>query len=474
MQRLLTLIKIILLIIPLEFVLAQSKIEIINADEISFNQKLNKNRQVLSGNVKTKHENVIMTCDSAYYYSNENKIEAFNSIEILDKDRVSLKGEYLIYHGNKQLAEIEQDVVFMHNEMSLYSKKIIYDFTTKKGSFNDKAVITQNKKTISSKEGVYDSQEENFNFYKEVILIDQADTLTADNVSFNVKTEEANFYSNGIIKNESFKINAESGWVNQSNGDAILDGEIEIYNLIDGTKLFSDHCRIEGQKKTTISYGNPLLKIPSKEDTLYLTGDTLYHTNKEDLTIFSAAPTVVFQSKEIIGKCDSLVYKKKQKQISLFFLPAIWVNEFLLTADTILIRFEMDQFVNEIELKKNAFISSKINDKNYNQIKGEEMFAYFNDNKLNNINVDGNGESIYFIKEKDNNAVQGANKVICSNMSIFISANQIKSIAFYNNADAIINPIELVSTEELLLKNFVWYEKQKTFFKINEKVVKYR
>ena len=72
MQRFLAFLSIIYLIVPIGGVCAQSKIEIINADEISFNQKLNKNRQVLRGNVKTKHKNRIMTCDSAYYYLNEN------------------------------------------------------------------------------------------------------------------------------------------------------------------------------------------------------------------------------------------------------------------------------------------------------------------------------------------------------------------------------------------------------------------
>ena len=57
--------------------IAQTQIEIINADKISFNKKNNKDRQVLTGNVKTKHKDRFMSCDSAYYYANDNKIEAF-------------------------------------------------------------------------------------------------------------------------------------------------------------------------------------------------------------------------------------------------------------------------------------------------------------------------------------------------------------------------------------------------------------
>ena len=59
-----------------------------------------------------------MSCDSAYYYANENKIEAFSNIHIWQDDTLSLKGDYLIYL-EIMLAEIEKNVHFKHNEMHL-------------------------------------------------------------------------------------------------------------------------------------------------------------------------------------------------------------------------------------------------------------------------------------------------------------------------------------------------------------------
>ena len=74
---------------------AQTQIEIINADKISFDKKNNKDRQVLSGNVKTKHKNHFMSCDSAYYYANENKIEAFSQGSHLAGGHAEFKGRLL-------------------------------------------------------------------------------------------------------------------------------------------------------------------------------------------------------------------------------------------------------------------------------------------------------------------------------------------------------------------------------------------
>ena len=124
---------------------AQTQIEIINADIISFNKKNNKDRQVLTGNVKTKHNEQFMYCDSAYYYANENKIEAFSNILIWQGDTLSLEGDYLIYYGNNQLAEIEKNVHFKHNEMNLISEQLKYNFLINKGFFDQKATIYEKK-----------------------------------------------------------------------------------------------------------------------------------------------------------------------------------------------------------------------------------------------------------------------------------------------------------------------------------------
>jgi hypothetical protein len=59
-------------------------------------------------------------------------------------------------------------------------------------------------------------------------------------------------------------------------------------------------------------------------------------------------------------------------------------------------------------------------------------------------------------------------------MNISIYSNKIKSITFFENADASIKPIEQVNPEDMQLKNFIWYEKQKTSLIIDKRVNKYK
>ena len=163
---------------------AQSKIEIINADKISFDKKNNKDKQVLSGNVKTKHNNHFMICDSAYYYANETKIEAFSKIQIWQGDTLSLKGDYLLYLGNHELAQIKKNVQFKHNEMNLTSEQLNYNFRLNRGFFDQKAVIRKKNKSLKSNKGIYYTSIEKFDFYNEVVIKTEKETISADTLYY--------------------------------------------------------------------------------------------------------------------------------------------------------------------------------------------------------------------------------------------------------------------------------------------------
>jgi lipopolysaccharide assembly outer membrane protein LptD (OstA) len=159
--------------------IGQTQIEIINADEISFNKKISEHRQLLLGNVRTKHEGRYLNCDSAYYNATENKIEAFRNIHIWQGDTLNLKGNYLLYHGNHALAEIHQNVRFNHKNMKLLTEQLNYNFATNEGFFDTKASITNEEKSLWSNKGVYYSSIEKFDFFGDVLIIEGEEILKA-------------------------------------------------------------------------------------------------------------------------------------------------------------------------------------------------------------------------------------------------------------------------------------------------------
>lgn len=452
---------------------SQTQIEILNADKISFNSAIDENRQLLKGNVKTKDNDRYLTCDSAYFYAKENKIEAFSNIHIWQGDSLNLKGENLIYYGNHQLAEIENNVHFTHHEMNLYSEKIKYNFKSQRCFFDQKAQITENMKSLSSDEGIYHTAFEKFNFYKNVIVEHKEEVLYADTLYYYLKSELAEFRSNAIIENNDMHITADKGWVNQKEGTGMLYGNTKMKDLKNDYTLHVDTCFIFDQLDLSVSYGNPLLSFPLNDDTLYVSADTLIHENKYNDRIFKAHPNAHFKSTEMLGSCDSMSFENKAQKIFLHKSPTIWLNEFQLTSDTITLVLEEKKLKNAL-LRKNSFITSKVDSTSFNQISGENMLGHFSKQELTNIDVMGNGESIYFVEDEKTKDIQGMNKIICSNMNITTKNKAIENIIFFEKPDAVLIPTDKIAEKNKFLKTFIWREKEKILDKIDVKLLLYK
>ena len=451
---------------------AQTQIEIINADKISFNKKNNKDRQVLTGNVKTKHKDHFMSCDSAYYYANDNKIEAFSKVHILQGDTLSLKGDYLIYHGNHQLAEIKKNVWFKHNEMNLTSEQLKYNFKLNKGFFDQKAVINEKNKSLKSNKGIYYTSLEKFDFYNEVVIKTEKEIMGADTLYYWLENEYALFKSNGSIENNKINVKAQSGWVNQKDEKAFINNNVLITDLDNNSILSADTCYLFNEMNHSISYGNTLLSIPLDEDTLYLSADTLLQKKRTEGNLLEAYPKANFKSINMVGFCDSLSYSTKEENLFLNIKPVIWLDKFQFTSDSIRIILNKD-LIKMAFLNKNAFITSEVDSNSFNQISGENMKAYFHENKLSNIEVIGNGESIYYVEDEKKRETVGVNKIICSNMNIIIKSRQIENINFYKEPDAILYPINKTDLNDLILKGFTWRNKSHIENIIQDKMNKY-
>ena len=108
-------------------------------------------------------------------------------------------------------------------------------------------------------------------------------------------------------------------------------------------------------------------------------------------------------------------------------------------------------------MTNSSFIISidKYGKENYNQIKGKSMVGYFKHNELYKIDVQGNSETLYFVREEDG-ALIGINKAMASSMSIRIADRQLTDIYYYDKPDAHLIPEDSFPEQGLKLKNFIW------------------
>jgi len=163
---------------------------------------------------------------------------------------------------------------------------------------------------------------------------------------------------------------------------------------------------------------------------------------------------IAFKS-DIQAIADSLVYNFTDSTIGFFKNPVIWTDSNQVTGDTIMVyrnQFGLDRF----EAYTNAFTIEKDINGLFNQVKGRRLNGFFTKGRLYKVEVDGNGQSIYYALE-EGQKYYGVNEVVCGKMVVNIdTAKRIRSITQKNKPKATFYPLEKFPTDKSRLPGFDW------------------
>ena len=169
-------------------ILAQQVHQIdIDADYIEFDNELGNNAKRLIGNVRFKHEDVYMTCDSAYYYSEENMVDAYSNVHLWQGDTLDLYGDFLKYRGDIRIANVRNNVVLIDKESRLTTDYIDYNFNADLAYYIGGGSIVNGDNTLESIQGNYYSKQKLF-FFKDSVVVTNPDyTMYSDTLKYNTR-----------------------------------------------------------------------------------------------------------------------------------------------------------------------------------------------------------------------------------------------------------------------------------------------
>jgi len=443
----------------------------------------------LVGKVKFTQKNTIIYCDSAFAYDKTNSMEAFGHVKIEDlEDTVTITSNKLFYDGNGRIAELRGNVVYVDDSIRLLTDNLDYDMTNKSATYFNGGKIFDGINTLESIKGTYDTQGKMTIFSDSVTMITPDYTMESNDLVYNLLTKKARTSSKtnitthdgkSIKSNQMREFDTSKGtsafFIGEVNTDKYLlkgdelyfDNELGSYSAKGNVYLFAkedsviitgDQANFWQDKGIAKVYGDPLLKKSLRMDTLYLRADTLVSID-DSLAVnkrLLAYNNVKIFKTDIQGKADSLAYYLSDSSISFFNDPILWNEGSQITADTIHVLVKKGT-IDQLRTSVNSFIISEDSTKNYNQIKGRQMIAHFNGKSIKDVDVNGNGESIYFVAEEENTDVlMGMNQIICSNMKIIFKENQVNDIRFYTNPDGSFVPPHELKDDDKKLEGFAW------------------
>jgi hypothetical protein len=203
-------------------------------------------------------------------------------------------------------------------------------------------------------------------------------------------------------------------------------------------------------------------KITDDNDTLFMRADTLVSIDSKDpkKKRLLAYHNVKIYKTDLQGIADSLEYRSADSIMYFYHNPALWAQGNQMTADSISM-FIKNNTIDKIYLDSKAFVISTDTLKNFNQIKGRNMVAYFSGKNLKQVIVTGNGESLYFALEDKTNLLMGMNKILCSNMTIRFKEGRVSNLSFYVKPEADFIPPHEIKKDEIKLTGFNWLMDQR-------------
>lgn len=468
--------------------LAQNKarVDIIQAETMRNNQTIVKNANRLLGDVIIDHNDIRMWCDSAYSYIGTNQVDAFGHVRILKADTLNLYAKFVRYNGDTKWAYAEGDVKLVNKSVTLTTDTLNYDMNRGIGYYDDYGTVQDSTNTLYSKIGEYYTQIEKAFFKTEVdvttdsykmlsdtlvyepktgvtsivgptTIYDEKDTLYATTGFYNTKTGYAELYKYPVIKTNGQNMTAESIFYNKKTGEGLAKGNASIHDIKNKVIVKGNHVIYNDLEKTSQVTDSALVMMYSPKDTLFLHADTL-RTVPDSISnekILKAYYAVKFYRADLQGKCDSLVYFTKDSTMCMHHQPVIWSEANQMSAQYMEMMV-IDSISHEFNMVRDAFIIAQEDSVRFNQIKGRNMKGYIKRNDLYRIDVDGNGQSMYYAA--DDEGLIGLNKAQSSTIEIRLEDSKVKKITFRTTPDGELVPIADVDEKESLMPGFNWQD----------------
>lgn len=458
----------------------------------------------------------LFTTSLKYYLTPQ--VAVYNRGAMLNDQETFLSSRSGTYFVQEDMARFRDSVRVRGPEFSMRTDSLDYATETKTARFIAPTVIHQGVKRIYCESGLYDIEREVAQFAQNAEFVDtskqaKADTieyfrqeqriemkgrveyhegdrhLTSDYLRYHEDTEFAyilgratfkdsvrNVRSDNIFyaaKQDSFVLQQRSIF---SDGQQILEADYSVFSqssgigIAYGEVIWQDTANDLLILCDTMSYNRdedflqamgqkerPWLVSIVDEDSLFVRADTLiYKKSKraDSLHVLLAYHDVRIYKPDLQGLCDSLAYEEADSTFTLFEDPIIWNDSTQLTGDTIQM-FVANQKLDRVSLLQNAFIINTVDELFFNQIKGRIIDAKVVEGTLQDVQVNGNAETLYYVLD-DENAYIGVDRSDCSSILIEFIDQGVSFVHKYGATNSTFYPMNQADHQALRIEGFAW------------------
>ena len=464
----------------------KTKVYLIHSNTLSFDKAVKPDAQILNGDVCFRHDSSYMYCDSAYFFEQTNSLEAFSNVRMEQGDTLFVYGDYLFYDGNTQVAYLRENVRMENGQVTLFTDSLNYERIPNIGYYFEGGQIVDSLNQLSSFYGQY-SPETKLAVFNDSVQVENPDfTLYSDTLHYDTESKVATILGPSVIVSDSGTIHTSRGWYDTVNntsllldqsqvesGEKILIGDSIFYNRdtgmgeVYGNMSLIDtaqHVTLQGEygyynEQTGYAFATDSARFLeySQGDTLFLHADTLQMVTVDSVyREIKAYYGVRFYRIDMQGVCDSMQFNTRDSVLYMYTEPVLWNEQYQLYGDTIAI-YMNDSTIEYAHVIQFAFAAQHVDSSYYNQLKGNDLKAYFEGQAVHQIDVAGNAESIFYPLEKDGAKV-GMNETKSGFLTIWVKDNKLDKLKIWPSPVGSMTPIPDLKPDQKMLKDFYWFD----------------
>ena len=464
----------------------KTKVYLIHSNTLSFDKAVKPDAQILNGDVCFRHDSSYMYCDSAYFFEQTNSLEAFSNVRMEQGDTLFVYGDYLFYDGNTQVAYLRENVRMENGQVTLFTDSLNYERIPNIGYYFEGGLIVDSLNQLSSFYGQY-SPETKLAVFNDSVQVENPDfTLYSDTLHYDTESKVATILGPSVIVSDSGTIHTSRGWYDTVNntsllldqsqvesGEKILIGDSIFYNRdtgmgeVYGNMSLIDtaqHVTLQGEygyynEQTGYAFATDSARFLeySQGDTLFLHADTLQMVTVDSVyREIKAYYGVRFYRIDMQGECDSMQFNTRDSVLYMYTEPVLWNEQYQLYGDTIAI-YMNDSTIEYAHVIQFAFAAQHVDSSYYNQLKGNDLKAYFEGQAVHQIDVAGNAESIFYPLEKDGAKV-GMNETKSGFLTIWVKDNKLDKLKIWPSPVGSMTPIPDLKPDQKMLKDFYWFD----------------
>lgn len=456
-------------------------------------------------NVRLENRSTTLYTDSLDYDRNENLAYYFNGGTIVDSLN-TLSSDYGQYNPTTDDAEFRDNVKLVNEKYTLNSEHLFYNTQTQVSIFDGPTTVVSDSNRIESTHGIYDSKNQIAILLDRSHVYSGSKSLVGDSIYYNQALQYGEAFGNMCITDSVKKADlyGDYGYYDESknyafacsrayikdysNEDAPLyvgADSLELISLQTDTlkRYFTKPMSAEvyamakdsaNMKKDDAEKGGEglaganleqdnipdTLNVPDEfySDKLVRVDTAAIEDRPKELVsrIIKAYPKVKVYRKDLQAVCGYAQMVSVDSVLTMQRNPIMWSDNNQVLGDTIRFFFR-NESLDHVDVYENGFVTQKLTETQYDQVKAPYFVAYMQDTTIREIRAYLDVMSIRYAKEEESDDYYGLNRLESKGMKLFFDKGQFQRAVFKGPSSGKFFPIAMGQTEEVnRLQGFNW------------------